>query len=578
MPDLRLTDKKEAAKILRRVGMLLQLAGENDFKARAYDTGARAVESFDGDMAELVDAVQADQVKGIGKSLAEKVTELATTGELQYLAELEQSLPEGLPELLRIEGLGPKKIRRLYEELSIESVAELEYACQENRLVELKGFGKKSQEKILTGIEHMKKFVGRFHLHLGRNTSIKLRERIESSGLASHIEVCGSLRRGKETVKDVDLLAVSDKPMELMKLFVEGEDIADIIAHGDTKSSVRLRSGIAVDLRVLPAESYPAAVVYFTGSAEHNTHLRGIARKQGMKLNEYGLYRGDELIPCETEQDIYRHIGLTFVPPPLREDMGEIELAQKGGEFPKLVQAEDITGVVHCHTTYSDGTNTVAQLAEHCKKRGYRYLAISDHSKTAAYAGGLKEDDLIRQRGEIDDWNQANPDCTVFAGIESDILPDGSLDYPDTVLAGLDFVIASVHSSFTMPEDQMTARVLRAVENRHTRILGHPTGRLLLGRDGYKLDMEKIIDACAANNTSIELNANPYRLDIDWRLIARAVKKGVTISINPDAHSEKHLDFIALGVMMAQKGWCEAKHILNTGPADRFREFCREGR
>jgi DNA polymerase (family X) len=570
-------DKKEAAKQFNRMAVLLELAGENPFKARAYANAARAIESFDGEFAALAQAANDGNVKGIGKGINQNVQAISKTGRFPDLEQLENSFPDGLLELLKIQGLGPKKVKRLHDELGISTLGELEYACLENRLAALPGFGNKSQKNVLAAVEHLKQFAGRFHIHTAIYTASALLDRLKKIAPEARIEICGSIRRAKETVKDIDLLVVSDQPDTIMEAFVGDEAVARITGRGEKKSSVILKTGIAVDLRVFPAENFPAALVHFTGSAEHNTRLRSLAKTKGLKLSEWGLFDGDDAISLDTEREVYEKLGLPFIPPSLREDLGEVEAAENG-ELPQLIERSDLLGMLHVHTTFSDGTGSVAEMAEACRERGYSYLGITDHSRTAVYAGGLTIDQLMEQREQIDSWNGKNPGFRVFAGIESDILPDGSLDYPDEILASLDFVIASVHSGFTTGKKEMTERIVRAVENRHSRILGHPTGRLLLGRVGYELDMDRVIDACIASNVVIELNANPHRLDIDWRLIRGALKKGAQIAICPDAHSTKQLDFAGLGLVVAQKGWCEKKDVINTLDADRFEAFCREGR
>ena len=557
--------------------MLLVLAGENPFKSRAYDSGARIVESYDGPIEQLVKQALDGQVKGIGKALAEKLQILAQTGQLPYLTQLEASFPEGLTDLLRIQGLGPKKVKKLHDDLGIITLGELEYACQENRLVDLPGFGQKSQQNVLTGIENSKKFAGRFHLHTAQDNARELIERLEASKLADRLSVCGSIRRGKETNKDIDILAVSDRPEKLMEAFGSGVNVEQVLAQGKAKTSVILASGMSADLRVVENKSFAAAQVYFTGSKDHNTQLHALAKKQKRKLNEYGLFENDMPLPITEEKDLYRALGLQFIPPCIREGTGEIEAAALG-RLPELITEQDIRGVIHAHTNASDGTETLEAMAQACRDRGYGYFGVSDHSQTAAYAGGLKPDQIEKQRAQIDAFNASHEDFRVFSGIESDILPDGSLDYESGVLATLDFVIVSIHSGFGHSQSENTLRVVRAVENPFTRILGHPTGRLLLGRKGYAIDMDKVIDACAANNVAIELNANPYRLDIDWRRIRDALAKGVKIAINPDAHSIKQIDFIRIGVAIARKGWCEPADVINTLDAAGIEQFFLEGR
>ena len=568
-------NKKEAAKVFKKIADLLVISGENPFKSRAYQNAARIIEGYDGDLADFSNEALSGKIKGIGKATAEKLDELLSTGKSSYLVKLESALPKGLPDLLRVRGLGPKKIKMLYNDLGIGSLGELEYACEENRLVELSGFGKKSQDNVLTAIKHLKKFAGRFRYSTAWLAANEIHATLEKNTAVKKLKICGSVLRGMETVKDIYLLAVSDNPEGLMTFFTELENVDQITAKGDKKSSVILQNGIAIDLRVVTQKEYPAALNYFTGSAAHNTQLRSRAKSKGYKLNEYGLFSEDEPIFLKNEKDLYQKLGLDWVPPEIREGAGEIEAAENH-TLPDLLNEKDIKGILHVHTAFSDGTESVADMANACRGKGYFYLGITDHSKTASYAGGLNEEQIAEQSREIRNWNDKNVDFRIFSGIESDILGDGSLDYDDSVLRQLDFVIASVHSGFSGTKQQMTNRIIRAVENPYTRILGHPTGRLLLGRSGYELDMEKVIDACSVNGVVIELNSNPHRLDIDWRWIRNALNKNVRIAVNPDAHSIKQMDYVSYGVKIAKKGWCEKEDVINTMTALEFQKFLEE--
>jgi DNA polymerase (family 10) len=556
-------DKKTVIDILNEIGLLLELKGENPFKSRAYYNAARTIEVLDDDIEKLIKEDRLKDIKGIGDALNKKLTELVTTGRLEYYDNLKASIPEGLFEMLKIPGLGPKKIKTLYDKLDIKTVGELEYACIENRLVELPGFGEKTQKKILEGIQFIKQFNGK-HLFMDAYLEASsLKQYLMDSGLTIRCEIAGSLRRRKEIVKDIDILATCDNPEKLMDVFTKYEGIRDIAAKGETKTSIILKSGINVDLRVVKDEEYPYALHHFTGSKEHNTAMRHRARQMGIKMNEYGLFKGDLLIKCRDEEEIFNNLNLSYIPPELRENMGEIEAAEKG-LLPVLIEEKDIKGVFHVHTIYSDGANTLSEMVNAARDRGYKIIGITDHSKSAFYANGLKEEDILRQLDEIDELNHKYADIKILKGIESDILRDGSLDYDEDILKRFDFVIASVHSSFKMSKDDMTERIIKAIKNRYTKIIGHLTGRLLLARDGYDLDVYKVIDSAAEYGKIIEINASPYRLDMDWRYIKYAKEKGVKFAICPDAHRIEGLDDIKYGISIARKGWLEAKDVINT--------------
>jgi len=565
-------DKKTVAYILHEIGVLLKLKGENQFKARAYIYGARTIEMLDEDITQLVKTGKIKEVKGIGKTLAENITELINTGDLAYYHELKESIPDGLLDLLRIPGLGPKKAYKLYKTLGIFSIAELEYACHENRLLDLKGFGPRSQANILKGIEHIKKFQGKFVYADVFVQAENLVEKLKECVQIKDISIAGSLRRFKEIIKDIDLVASSLEPEKVMDYFVALPQVVEVIAKGETKSSVTLGTGINVDLRVVVPEEFYYALHHFTGSKEHNTAMRYRAKTMGIKINEYGLFKRDERINVKDEVEFFKVLGLEYIPPELRENMGEIEAAEKG-ELPELVKFKDIQGLFHIHTKYSDGINTLQELVEEAKRAGFKYLGISDHSQTAVYAGGLKTETVIRQHHEINEFNAKNPNFYVFHGIESDILADGSLDYPEEILALFDFVIASVHSGFSITGERATRRLIKALENPYVTMLGHPTGRILLGRQGYEPDIEKIIRAAKENNVIIELNASPFRLDIDWRYLKFAKEQGVKISINPDAHRKEELYDIFFGVKIARKGWSEKRDVLNALSVEEVKDY-----
>jgi len=563
--------KKPVSDILENIAMLLEIKGENPFKSRAYYNAAKALSGITN-LEELVKEKRLREIKGIGEALSQKIEEYSKTGTMAYYEELTQVVPESLLELMQIPNLGPKKIKVLYDELEITNIGELEYACKENRLIHLTGFGEKTQENVLKGIEFFKRHKGEFLFGDVYQEAERIRQRLSTIVDPIWAEVCGSIRRRKEVVRDMDILVAAENHEKITSFFVSMPEVDQVLVTGETKTSVRMKSGIEADLRVVTRQEFPYALVYFTGSKEHNVRLRGIAKKKGWKLNEYGIFDGDNLVTCKSEEEIYRALGLPYIPPELREDSGEIEAAEQD-KLPSLIQHEDIRGIFHVHTDFSDGVDSLERMVEAAQKFGFSYLGVSDHSKTAYYAGGLKHDAILRQWEMIDTLNKKNSTFRIFKGIESDILSDGSLDYDDSILEGFDFVIASVHSGFTMKKDDMEERILKAMKNPYTTILGHPTGRLLLSRDGYQVDMMRIIDCAAQNHVILELNASPYRLDIDWRYLKYAKDKGVMISINPDAHAVAGLEEVFFGVNIARKGWQESKDILNTRDVNDIKEI-----
>jgi DNA polymerase (family 10) len=554
--------KKEVVKILEEIGTLLELKGENPFKSRAYFAAARNIDSIEEDLHSMVKDGALSSLRGIGKALNQKITELVTTGKLEYYEKLKASIPPGLMDMLRIPGLGPKKVKILHDELCLETIGELEYACIENRLVDLPGFGRKTQAKILKGIEHLKIYRQRFlYAHIIEDAdnllrSIRQHEQVLSAKLA------GSMRRGNETVKDIDIVVSTKNPSELAVFFTSLPQIDEIISQGKTKVSVTLTRGINVDLRMVSEEQFAYALHHFTGSKAHNTAMRSRAKRMGIKINEYGFFGDTGLIHCRNEEEMFRVLGLSFIPPELREDMGEIEAAEKG-DMPHLIEYADIRGLFHIHTRESDGSDSLQSLAQAAKAMGFQYIGIADHSQAAFYAGGLTVEEIRSQHRVIDRINAQEKDFHIFKGIEAEILPDGSLDYDDEILRTFDFVIAAVHSHFKMSEQAMTERVLKALDNPFTTMLAHPTGRLLLAREPYRINMKQIIDRAAMNKKIIELNANPHRLDLDWRLLHYAKNQGVKIAINPDAHDIEGLQDIRFGINIARKGWITPSDCIN---------------
>ena len=558
-------NKKEVAHVLEEIGTILDLKGENPFKVRAYYNGARIVESLDQSLEDLVDSGKIAEIKGFGKALVDKISTLVKEGSLPLHEELKASIPEGLLDMLKIPGLGAKKVKVIYDKLGISSVGELEYACRENRLRDLDGFGQKSQDKVLQNIELQKKYSERFLYPVAEDESLKLIEYLKKDNRIIRVEIAGSLRRKMETIKDLDVIASCEQKDrdELMTYFVSFEESMQLVSQGNTKSAIVLNSGITAELRLVNDEEYPFLLQHATGNKDHNTELRRLAKEQNLKMNEYGLFKGDDPIPCKDEDEIYSKLGLNLIPPELREGRDEIERA-KDNDADNLYDGNPFYGIFHVHTTYSDGANSLKEIADACQAMGLDYVGICDHSKSAFYANGLTEDRIKEQHEEIDRLNESYNGFKIFKGIEADILQEGEMDYEDSILATFDFVVASVHSNFSLSEEKMTERICRALENPHVTMLGHPTGRLLLAREPYKVTMEKVIEVTGEKGKIIEINANPFRLDLDWRLAKLARSKGIKTAINPDAHSIEGLKDYRYGIGIARKGGFTKSEVLNS--------------
>ena len=558
--------RERLAEVLEETALLLEIQGENPFKVRAYRQGAEIVSSYDGDIVALAREEKLDGIKGIGEALRDKLHELATTGELEFHKKLRAIYPDSFFELFDITGLGPKKIAALHKTLGIDSIASLKAACDSGKVAGLPGFGDKTQVKILEAIARLEQSAGVFRLDEATTAAQEILEILRFHPEVLRAAVAGSTRRSKELVHDLDFIVATPKPAELTEFFAKQPFAKEIIAHGDTKCSILLESGMQCDLRAVSNDQFPFALMYFTGSKEHNVAIRSRALKQGWSLNEYG-FTGENLPVVHDEADIYRALGLDFVPPELRENRGEIEAADEG-TLPRLIELENLRGTFHNPTTESDGRSTLDQMAEGARELGLQYLGVSDHSKSSPQARGLDEERLAAQLEKIAAWNreQGGPQFRIFAGSEVDILKDGSLDFDEALLARLDFAVASVHNVLNLDEDTMTKRIIRAMESPHITMLGHLTGRMLLRRDGYAVNHEKIIDCAAATRTVIELNCNPKRFDMDWRWWHRARDKGVLCSINPDAHSVNQLQFLKFGASVARKGWLRRQDVINTKP------------
>ncbi len=573
-------DKERVAEILVEIGTLLELKGENPFKTRAYLNGARIIEGLNEPLKKIVEEERLGELKGIGDALQQKITELVTTGKLKYYDELKASVPAGLVAMLDIPGLGPKKIIALNKHLAVDSVEKLEAACKAGKVAELDGFGEKTQAKLLDGIEHRRLYALRSRLDDALNVAEPVLESLRQHPDVIRCSTAGSLRRWRETIGDVDFLVSSKQPANVIEYFVAQPGILSVSAKGDTKASVILEGGIQADLRVVTDEEFPFALAYFTGSKEHNIVMRQRAIARGLRLNEYGLFKSKEetrdpqlRVACATEEEIYSALDLAYVPPEMREDHGEFDAAEKG-KLPRLIEWTDLKGALHNHSTWSDGHNTLEEIAAHMEELGLQYWGVTDHSRASFQAKGLDPERVGAQIKAIAALNKkiadGGSDFRLLTGSEVDVLKD-KLDFDDDLLAELDVVVASLHVP-SSDEAENTKRLIRAAENKYVHMLGHLTGRLLLDREAYPVNQEAVIDACAETGTWIELNCNPWRMDLDWRKWFYARSKGVKCVINPDAHRNHHVDYLRLGAGVARKAWLTKADVINTLPLDKLRK------
>lgn len=569
-------NKDEIIGVFENIARLLELKGENPFKIRAYLHAAKALETLAEPLEKLVAEDRLVAVDGIGKATAEKIATLSTTDRLDYYDDLRDEFPPDILTLFDIQGLGGKKIKVLWDSLKVHSVTSLERACKAGKVAELPGFGEKTATNILKAIEHMRSHAGEFRYGDIAALAGSLLEDLRTHPEVGQAQIAGSFRRKKEIVRDLDFLVSTKNPEAVMEFFTSHPLVENILAHGATKSSVILKNGIQCDLRAVTAAELPFALNYFTGSKEHNVRMRSRALSRGWSLNEYrfsaaeGRQLREPLPEVLEESDIYRALELDPIEPELRENHGEIEAAEKHA-LPRLIEWSNLRGAFHNHTTESDGRSSLEDMVAAAKELGLEYLGIADHSKASFQANGLDEKRLAAQVARIAEINATEKDIHIFAGTECDILKDGSLDFSDEILGSLDYVVGSIHSSFTMPAAEMTQRIIRAMENPHITMLAHPTGRLLLGREPYQLDIPAILDTAAATGTWIELNANPRRLDLDWRWWQLAKEKGVKCVINPDAHSTAGLQDLIFGIGIARKGWLTKDDVLNTLPLAQVR-------
>jgi DNA polymerase (family 10) len=566
-------DKDQVAAVLSEIGTLLELQGENAFRCNAYHNAARAIQQLETNLADVVKAGTLGDIPGIGATLKEKITTLVNTGHLPFYDELRQKTPPGLVQMLRLPSMGPKKVKALHDQLGVDDLDKLKAACEAGQVAELRGFGAKTQQKILEGIAFLGQMGDRVRIDQALPLAQNLLEGLRGLKGVIRMELCGSLRRRKETIKDIDILISSKDPAPIMEAFVKLPQAVQVIAHGDTKSSIVVADGgsgkqvlINADLRVVSDEQFPFALHYFTGSKEHNVAMRVRAQEHGLKLNEYGLAGPDRSVACKDEADIYKALGMDYIAPEMREHTGELD-ASAQHRLPLLIEADDLRGTFHCHSDWSDGNNTLEEMAVAAQKLGFKYLGFADHSQSLTVANGLSPERVRKQEAEIDALNARLKGIKLFKGIECDILADGSLDYDDKVLASFDYVVASVHSYFNQTEEEMTQRIIRAVSHPRVTMLGHATGRLILRREGYKVDVEAVLRAAAKHGTMVEINAHPMRLDLDWVHCKRAKALGVQLVINPDAHNTGDLAYTSYGVSVARRGWLEKKDVFNTNTA-----------
>lgn len=561
----------EFALIFREISLYLEMQGVQ-FKPRAYEKVAYTIEAMEEPLVEIykrggIKALR--EVPGVGEAIAEKIEEIIQTGKLTYYEELRKKIPVDIRALTAIEGVGPKMVKVLYEKLEVKDVSDLERVAHNGKIRGLPHFGEKMEQKILRGIEFLKQGSGRVALGAALPLILEIHGRLRELSDVDEVEVAGSIRRRKETVGDADILAISSRPEKVMDFFVSMPEVAHVLGKGKTKAMIKLKNGLDVDLRVVPEESFGAAFNYFTGSKDHNVALRRIAQEKGLKLNEYGLFRGSQRIAGKTEEEIYKVLGLSFIPPEIREDQGEIEAAKKG-EIPDLVGYQDLRGDLQIQTTWTDGANSIEEMAKEARRLGLEYIAITDHTKGLAMTGGSDEKKLLRQMATIEKINRSLKGITVLKGAEVNINKDGSLDIKDEVLAELDVVGIAVHSHFNLPRREMTERIKRAMRNPNADILFHPTGRVIQKREPYDVDMDEIIRTAKETGTVLEVDAYPDRLDLKDEHVRKAIEAGVKLVIDSDAHSVNHMRFLEFGVAQARRGWARKNDILNTLPEKDF--------
>ncbi|MBI4974840.1 MAG: DNA polymerase/3'-5' exonuclease PolX [Candidatus Omnitrophica bacterium] len=567
----------EVAEFFEAIADLLEVKGDNPFKIRAYRKAAQNIRSLTEDIETIAEEGRLEEIPGVGKDLAAKIVEIVKTGRLKHYEELKKKVPEGIIDLMAVPGIGPKTAKLLYDKLKIKGIEDLEKKAKAHKISGLPGLKEKTEENILRGIELVKKVLKRMSLQEALNLSGEIIAQLKKLPDVKRISPAGSLRRMKETVRDIDILITSTNPKKIMDAFVKFPIVKDILAHGETKASILTDNGVQVDVRVVEEDSYGAALVYFTGSQAHNIHMRHMAKKAGLKINEYGVFieKTNKRIAGKEEADIYKTLSLPFIPPELREDRGEIEAALKG-KLPQLVELSDIKGDIHVHSEWSDGEHSIEEMARACRKRGYEYVAITDHSKSLRVARGLSEKDVLKRLDEIMALNKTLRGIRILSGVEVDILEDGSLDYSEDILKRFDIVVAAIHTGFKQSKEKLTNRILKAIDSRFVNIVAHPTGRLRGSRPAYDLDFDKIFEAAKKTRTFLEINSYPDRLDLDDVNSRAAKESGVKLAIGTDAHVVDQLGSMLLGVSVARRAWLTKRDVVNTFRLEELLKFLRK--
>jgi len=567
---------REIARLFEKMADILEFKGENVFKINAYRKAARVIGDLSQDLEKLNSQGALRDIPGVGEGIAKKIKEYLETGKMSKYEQVRKEVPDDLLEMMAIPGMGPKTVALVHKTQGISSIAELEEAVKEGRLRDLPGMGPKKEENILRGITLLRQSGKRIALGVAIPIVDEIVQEIKGRAKVQKIFPAGSLRRMKETLGDIDILVAGRAGQRIIETFTKMPQVQEVLAAGDTKGSVIVQGGLQVDLRVVPDASYGAALQYFTGSKAHNIHLREIAKAKGMKISEYGIFRGERKIGGRKEEEIYTTLGLDWIPPEMREDRGEVALATQG-KLPRLVEETDIRGDLHVHSNWSDGSATLEQMALAARERGYQYVAICDHSQSLKFAGGLSKQRILEQMEEIRELNEKLSGIVLLAGTEVDIKTDGSLDFPDRILKKLDVVVAAIHSGFKQREEQITKRLLSALENPHVDILAHPTGRLISSRPPYQANLEELFAKAAETGTALEINAYYDRLDLKDVQCRRAAEMGVNLSIGTDAHHPNQLWMMRLGVAVARRGWLEKANLLNTLPLQKLRRFLARG-
>jgi len=571
---------QEIATILVHISEILDIQGENPFKIRAYIKAAQTLEGLTYELSSLEDKGKIKGLPGIGEGIAKKIKELLETGKLKYYEDLKKSEYAPLTEFLRISAVGPKHARLVFDQLGVKTIAQLRKAAETGKLRELPGLGEKVEQNILQGIKQVQKYKERLPLAFIHPRARNIVEELKKDKLIKQITLAGSLRRMRETIADADILVASDKPKPVMDAFVKLPQVSKVVAKGNTKSSIVTKDGFQVDLRVVKPKSFGAAQHYFTGSKAHNIRVRSLGVDKGLKINEYGVFKGEKNIAGKAEEEVFKTVGLPYIPPELREDQGEIEAGLKN-QLPHLIELKNIKGDLHVHSAWTDGNNSIEEMTQAAQKRGYQYIAICDHSPTIGITNGLTPQRLKKQIEEIDQLNKKMAQKVIgknfrtLKGIEVDIKSNGQLDLDEDILKELDIVVAAVHTKFTQPQEEMTRRIVKAIENPHVDIIAHPTGRLIGRREPYQVEMDKLMDACKAWGKALELNAYPERLDLSDLNCRKAKEKGVKIAISTDAHREGHLDWITFGIATAKRGWIEPEDVINTLPLSKLLKWLK---